>query len=300
MTPHAKKVIAEAFAGIIPHQMERNRWRGLLRYGLLRMLRLRRRMRRLEKQGNAPRYYLSVCAIAKNEGAYFPEWIEWHRAHGVDKFYVYDNESTDDTAAVLAPYIASGLVDYTFWPGKRQQLPAYDDCIEKHREETRWMVFLDLDEFIVPTRDGSIPEFLKRHEHHPVVEANWLVYGSGGQKEKRPGGVMERFRLHSSPEHTLNRHVKSFVDPRRVACMTGCHEAARMPGTGYAVDSRGDRVRKNWDSREPVHGDLHINHYAVKSYDEFLEKRSRGRARALDMRGMDYFDRFDLNDIPEE
>ncbi len=294
MRPGTKKALAEAIAGLIPHQMERNRWRGLLRYGPWRALRLKRR---LKSEIDEPQYYLTVCAIAKNEGSYFIEWIEWHKTQGVEKFYIYDNDSDDDTASVLAPYVASGLVEYVFWPGPKQQIPAYDDCIERHRMEARWMVFLDLDEFIVPLKDSSLVKFLQRMEQHPVVEINWLIYGSNGEREKRPGNVMDRFIKHSEPAHPLNRHVKSVVDPRRVACMTGCHEAARLPGVGPSVDSAGTPCHKNHFSRPPVMDDIRINHYAVKSYEEFLAKRARGRARTLDQRGLDYFERFDLNDI---
>ncbi len=297
MKPHVKKALAEAVAGLIPHTMERNRWRGLLRYGPWRAHRLSRAMRR----GGLPRaeVYLAVCAIAKNEGPYFAEWIEWHRAQGVERFYVYDNGSEDDTADVLAPYVAEGLVVYRYWPGQRQQIPAYDDCIETHRLEARWLAFLDLDEFVVPDDGVSLVGFLGRLEAWPVVEVNWLVYGSGGAREKRTGGVMERFRRHSLPGAGVNRHVKSFVDPRRVCCMTGCHEAARLPGVGCGVDVRGEEVRRNFWRREPVVSPVRINHYAVKSYDEFLGKRARGRARTLDVRGLDYFDRFDLNDVED-
>ena len=126
------KVLAEIIAGVIPHKMTRNRWRGLLRYGLFNAWRLKRRLKRDHTQ---PKYYLAVCAIAKNEGPYFKEWIEWHRAKGVEKFYIYDNESTDGTREVLAPYIESGLVDYTYFPGRKRQLAAYDDCFDRHRLE---------------------------------------------------------------------------------------------------------------------------------------------------------------------
>jgi hypothetical protein len=146
----------------------------------------------------------------------------------------------------------------------------------------------------------SLAGFLRQMEKYPVVEVNWLVYGSGGNKERRPGGVIERFKCHSPQEHEVNRHVKSFIDPRRVGNMTGCHEAARLPFTGSAVDVRGEKIRDNWARRKPVGGDIRINHYAVKSYGEFLEKRARGRARALDMRDMGYFERFDRNEIKEE
>lgn len=288
------KVLAEIIAGVIPHKMTRNRWRGILRYGLLNAIKLRYRMKH---DNSKPQYYLSVCAIAKNEGPYFKEWIEWHRKMGVEKFFIYDNESTDCTKDELAPYIESGLVEYTYWPGRKMQLPAYDDCFEKHRTETRWLAIIDLDEFIVPIKDKTIPEFLHRMEEFSSVEINWLVYGSGGEKERKPGGVMERFRYHSLPEHRLNTHVKSIVDPRRVCTMTGCHEAARI--SGRSADSHGVPLRKGFGDRIPQQDVIRINHYAVKSYEEFLSKRARGRARINTLRDFSYFEQYDLNDIME-
>lgn len=294
MKPRTRKAIAEVVASVIPRSVARNRWRGLLRYGFWRQMALRRRM---ERDATTPPVYLAVCAIAKNEGPYFEEWIAWHRAQGVEKFYIYDNESTDDTRLILEPYVAEGVVEYNYWPGRRQQLTVYDDCIERHRLDVRWLAFIDLDEFLVPVRDGSVVEFLRGMEGFASVEVNWLVYGSGGARERRDGGVMERFRAHSLPEHRLNRHVKSIVDPRRVACMTGCHEAARMRGRSATPD--GMPVRASFNHRGPQHDVIRVNHYAVKSYEEFLAKRARGRARVDTLREMEYFDRYDLNDIEE-
>ena len=288
------KVLAEILAGVIPHKVTRTRWRGLLRYGICNIVKLKWR---LKHDHTSPKYYLAVCAIAKNEGPYFKEWIEWHRSQGVEKFYIYDNESTDCTKEVLAPYIESGLVEYTFFPGQKKQLAAYDDCFERHRLETRWLAVIDLDEFIVPIKDKNIPDFLRRMEKFSAVEINWLCYGSSGAKTKEPGGVMERFRKHSHPEHRLNTHVKSIVDPRRVCTMTGCHEAARI--SGKVVDSHGVPLKKGRGDRIPQQDVIRINHYAIKSYEEFLSKRARGRARVTTMRDMGYFERYDLNDIEE-
>lgn len=288
------KVLAEIIAGVIPYKMERNRWRGILRYGLWNAIKLRYRMK---KDSTRPHYYLAVCAIAKNEGPYFKEWIEWHRKQGVEKFYIYDNESADCTKEVLTPYIESGLVEYNYWPGQKQQLATYDDCFERHRLDTRWLAVIDLDEYIVPMKDESIPAFLRRMEKFSVVEINWLCYGSGGAKTREPGNIMDRFRKHSHPEHKLNTHVKSIVDPRRVCTMTGCHEAARV--SGKAVDSHGVPLTKGFRDRVPQQDVIRINHYAVKSYEEFLAKRARGRARVTTQRDMSYFEAYDLNDIEE-
>lgn len=288
------KVLAEIIAGVIPHKMTRNRWRGILRYGIINAIRLKRL---IKNDHTMPEHYLSVCAIAKNEGSYFEEWIEWHLAHGVGKFYIYDNESTDATKDILEPYIKRGIVEYKYWPGHKRQLPAYDDCLASHRFASRWIAFIDLDEFIVPLKDKSIPEFLKRFEAFSAVEINWLIYGSNGRRIKTPGTMMERFKRHSLPDHILNRHVKSIVNPRRVYNMIGCHEAARI--SGRAADSHGNPIKKNFRDRVPQQDVIRINHYVVKSYEEFQGKKARGRARTTSYRTDEYFSQYDLNDIEE-
>ncbi len=290
--------MAEIIAGVIPNKMARNRWRGILRYGLFNGLKLRYKLRR---DNSIPSCNLAICAIAKNEGPYFKEWIEWHLNQGVEKFYIYDNDSADNTRQVLEPYIKRGVVEYNYFPGLQRQLPAYDDCLERHRTDTRWIAFIDIDEFIVPIKDKSIPQFLSRFNDASVVEINWLIYGSGGAQKQTPGGVMERFKCHSKPDHILNRHVKSIVNPRRVYSVIGCHEVARIKGKAF--DSHGNTIKQNFRDRQPQQDVIRINHYAVKSYEEFLNKRARGRARGQvkkRIRGLEYFDRFDLNDISEQ
>lgn len=290
-----KKAVAEIIAGLIPDKMARNRWRGLLRYGPMKALKLKRQA---EKQNSQPECFLSICAIAKNEGPYLKEWIDWHKNMGVDKFYFYDNESTDQTSEVLKPYIDAGIVEYRYFPGYRMQIAAYDDCIERHRYDTHWLAFIDIDEFIVPVKDLSIPQFLKRFEDFSAVEINWLIYGSGGEEKKSPEPVMTRFRHHSLPEHPLNRHVKSIVNPRRVVVMTGCHESARI--CGQTADSHGNPIKQNFKQRSPQHDVIRINHYAVKSKEEFMEKQNRGRASGSQRTVPDeYFCRYDLNDLSD-
>lgn len=287
------KALAEIIAGLIPCKMARNRWRGILRFGPLKALRL---MRELKKDKTEPKHYLAVCAIAKDEGPYFREWIEWHREMGVDKFYIYDNGSTDTTKEALKPYIETGLVTYRYFPGYRKQLAAYDDCLACYRQEARWIAFIDIDEFIVPLADGTIPEFLERFEDYPAVEINWLIYGSNGLEEKTDAPVMERFTRHSKGDHRLNRHVKSIVNPRRVFNMIGCHEAARI--NGKAADSHGQPINRNFREREPQQDIIRINHYAVKSRQEFVEKQNRGRASGRQRVVPDaYFVQYDLNDL---
>jgi hypothetical protein len=65
--------------------------------------------------------YLAACAIYLNEAPNLQEWIEFHRLVGVERFYLYNDNSTDDHRAVLAPYVDEGIVvlkDWSIRPGQ--------------------------------------------------------------------------------------------------------------------------------------------------------------------------------------
>ena len=83
-----------------------------------------------------PDHYLALCAIVRDEGPYLAEWIAFHRLVGVERFHLYDNGSTDETMAVLAPLIADGVVTVRPWSVPfhlHASREAYSDCLERVR-----------------------------------------------------------------------------------------------------------------------------------------------------------------------
>lgn len=95
-------------------------------------------------------YDLAVVAILKNEGPYLKEWLDYHLLAGVDHFYLYDNDSPDNQAEVAKPYVEAGLVDYIPFPGLAMQIPAYKDAVKRFKFQSRYMAFIDGDEFVYP------------------------------------------------------------------------------------------------------------------------------------------------------
>ena len=95
-------------------------------------------------------YDLAVVAIFKNEAPYLKEWLNYHLLAGVEHFYLYNNDSSDNYKEVLAPYVEKNLVTLTEWSGKLMMYPAYNDAIDKYRFDCRYMAFIDLDEFVYP------------------------------------------------------------------------------------------------------------------------------------------------------
>lgn len=272
------------------------RVRGFFRYGVFNALNL---YIKVKKNQSLPLHRLSICTIAKNEGEYFVEWIEYHKLVGVEKFYVYDNESTDNTKDILQPYIDSGIVEYTYREGTKQQLAVYADCLEKFRFDTEWMAFIDLDEFIVPVKHKNIQTFLQNFDNCSAVQINWVCYGSAGKKTKESGFVIERFKDHSVLDYKANRHIKSIVHPQQVLNFSGAHEC--IPLFGKILNAKGEEVKKSHNSLQPAGQDIiRINHYALKSFEEYTNKRSMGRVRDGRPLADQYFDYYDKNDIKND
>ena len=143
-------------------------------------------------------YDLAIVAIMKNEGRYLKEWLDYHLLAGVEHFYLYDNDSTDNQAEVAKPYVEAGLVDYFFLPGKVMQLVAYNDAVNRFKFQCRYMAFIDLDEFIYPKTNRSITEvvdeILSNAPNAAGLSIHWQIYGSNGQeKADYSRGVLERF-----------------------------------------------------------------------------------------------------------
>ncbi|MBR6711558.1 MAG: glycosyltransferase family 92 protein [Selenomonadaceae bacterium] len=122
-------------------------------------------------------YDVAIVAILKNEGHYLKEWLDYHLLAGVDHFYLYDNESTDDYSEIIAPYVRAGLVTSKYFPGESMQFAAYDEAVRDYRFACRYMAFVDLDEFIYPKTAQTVAEvvddILSGEETASGVAINW-------------------------------------------------------------------------------------------------------------------------------
>jgi hypothetical protein len=236
--------------------------------------------------------------MIKDEASYIVEWLEYHLLVGVDKFFIYDNESKDNLKEVLAPYIKEGIVEYSFFPGKLQQIPIYNDAIKRYRFSSFWLAFIDVDEFIVPVVSKTIPDFLHEFEGKPGVEINWVLYGSGGHQKKTDGLVLEKFKCHDEWDSRYNHTVKSIVNPRCVFFMTA-HIAEYIDGKKSVDSDKNENLMSGFE-RCALHDKIRINHYYSKSLEEFIVKMKKGRATSPGDIPIEEFYRRDRNEIKND
>jgi glycosyl transferase family 92 len=234
--------------------------------------------------------YLSICAIYRDEAQYLAEWIEFHRLVGVERFFLYDHMSQDHHLDVLAPYIEEGTVVRHPWPveGPAQAF-AYDDCLTWHRHGSRWIAFIDVDEFLFSPTGKPVSELLQEYEVWPGVAVNWALHGFSGHRTKPAGLVIENYvrRVVNMP---ANKHIKSIVDPTRAVSVQTPHHF----NYSYrcAVDENHYPVATP-TTKSVSSSLLRVNHYNTKSEEEYLAKTARPRADAWPRL------QFTVGDLPE-
>lgn len=289
-----KRNIIRFITNLIPIKIYRKAIRGILLLGYSRY----KNVIKNDDQTKFPQQ-LSIVAIMKNEGAYIKEWLDYHILVGVEKFYLYDNESTDNTTKILKPYIKRGIVDYTFWPGKAQQQNAYTDCLNKHANDTKWLAIIDLDEFIVPVHYDTVPEYLNTlPKNFAELVIGWIQYGSSGHKTKPNGLVTENFKHHAAK----NWGIKSIVNPRLVyeTLNPHTHEVA-----GFIIDENGKKLGRiiQDENRNITTDKIRVNHYVTKSFDEYIKRMNQGSVSKLkidDYRSVEKFKWYDRNEVYDD
>jgi hypothetical protein len=215
--------------------------------------------------------YLSVHSCLGYDEPYLREWIEFHRIVGVERFFLYVNRDPQAQRALLQPYVQEGVVVLYDWPGIGMQFPAMEHCLARHREDSRWIAFIDTDEFLFSPEGISIPGVLTDYEEFAGLGVNQFSFGTSGHAVKPDGLVIENY-LHREDFDTTT--IKSIINPMRARKVWGAHHFGYF-GT-VAVDVRKRQIpTTQTETRES--SPLRINHYWTRSLEELELKWSRLR-----------------------
>lgn len=240
---------------------------------------------------------MSILGITcmRNDGVYAPEWIAHHLAAGFDRMLVLSHDNTDDTGAVLDGLAQDPRVAHvTFTPkGKKSVQWQALKLAQDHPwvAQAEWALFFDCDEFLCLPQGGSLGDLIAgleaRQGRFDALALPWRLYGSGGQDRREDGLTPERFRqcapmdLHFPMAHLfktlhrpsafrtlgVHRPRAKKSKPARWLGPDGSELPAGFAGNDGAISlyGLGQGPRLAW-----------LNHYSLRSREEFLVKRARG------------------------
>jgi hypothetical protein len=259
---------------------------------------------------------LAIAAIFRNEKEYILEWLAWHISQGIQHFIIYDNESDDGTTELLQQLHSAGLIH--FHSIERQdnvQRIAYSQIFNDYKNEFDLIAVIDADEFLMPVGTNSASDEINQLFKDPKVgglAVNWRIFGSNDHQTSPNDPVLLSYTMAANDQRVLNHFIKSIYRTNAITQIF-IHMGAVKQGYRY-INTQGDDVIFSTEKTLPTPTEnnkrtgvsqtisasrLRINHYAVKSYEEFInKKKSRGRADTEKKMILSdqYFKTFDLND----
>lgn len=256
-----------------------------------------------------------LVSTMKNEGPYLLEWLAYHRSIGIEEFCIFSNDCTDGTNLILNRLDQMGVIrhyDNPLGPRMDPQRAAYSRANKLDWVKSAdWVLIVDADEFLnVHVGDRTVDALIEACGAPDAISVNWRLMGSCGAAH-RGGLVTERFTRGSSfdePENGLVWGFKTLFRPARFDFF-GVHRPKFKKQTTPPPDLRwtnGDGreitehvVQKGWRSNPRTLGYslAQVNHYAIKSREDFLLKRLRGTANSKNKSRIDmgYFEKYDIN-----
>jgi hypothetical protein len=202
---------------------------------------------------------------------YLTEWLEHHRALGVDWFFIYDNDS-----AIPLTNLGDDVIIQTI-SGSARQIAAYEACLADVKKGSLptcdRVAFIDEDEFII-CENNDIKKSLEAYADYPAIGLTWRVFGSSGLKKKTPIPQRQKFTQHTTG-HPYERHIKSIIDPLRTIGSSGNpHVFSYLNGQCVNVD----KIPIDGPFTTPTYHTMWIDHYYTRSLEEWKEKVEKGRS----------------------
>jgi hypothetical protein len=225
-------------------------------------------------------YNLAICAVFRDEAKILPEWLAYHRVVGVDHFFLYNHESCDNFQRVLDPYIQQKIVTLNHIPHKgwihreQWQRESYNHFLKSYGSLCKWCGYFDLDEFIVPVKQNSLPELLADYDLLRVgsIEIKWQCFGTSFVPTICDGQLYtETLTLKAKPEHRLNAWGKVIARPRRQSPWPAQFSKKRKLSVHHAV------LKKGYKEISISLEDAQLNHYLTR--DQYFFHHVRAKIR---------------------
>lgn len=228
-----------------------------------------------------------VC-IAKNEEDYLDEWVNYHLKLGFDDIHIYQNNWRWENPHPSAKMHVSD--------GYGVQTKTYNQFANHAYKLYDWAAFFDVDEFLVLKKHKNVKEFIREYEFFPAISIHWVFFGDNGHKTiDSDRSVLKRFTKRSK---VSKGHFKTIVK-------LNVHTRMEIHNhEGFSVNTNCSLIDQlDFAGDRPI--DIaQLNHYHVKTIEEYKLKIARGRA-SREKNAPDYFkpitefDKHNFNEVED-
>ncbi|CAH2080105.1 unnamed protein product [Thlaspi arvense] len=207
-----------------------------------------------------------VCTMTRNAASVLREWVMYHAGIGIQRWFIYDNNSDDDIVSEITNLEKRGYnISRHFWPWIKTQEAGFANCAIRARSECDWVAFIDVDEFFYIPSSQTLIEVIRNHTTPSSssgeigeIRTPCHSFGPSGLRDPPRSGVTAAYTCRMAlPE----RH-KSIIRPESLnaTLINVVHHFHLREGFTFADVDKGTMV---------------INHYKYQVWDIFKEKFKR-------------------------
>ena len=70
----------------------------------------------------------------------------------------------------------------------------YKHFLRANAEEVEWLLFLDIDEFVVLKQHTNVDAFIRAYEREAdAIYLNWVMFGNNGFVDRPQGSILRRY-----------------------------------------------------------------------------------------------------------
>ncbi|CAA2961800.1 glycosyltransferase family 92 RCOM_0530710 [Olea europaea subsp. europaea] len=205
------------------------------------------------------RHKMCICTMLRNQARFLHEWVVYHAHIGVERWFIYDNNSDDDIKDVIEKLLSKDYnITRYMWPWIKTQEAGFSHCALRARDLCEWVGFIDVDEFFHFPSGLSLHDLIEKKSRGSKVGELRVPchnFGPSGLKNVPVKGVTVGYtcRLSGSERH------KSIVRPENLnSTLINLVHHFHLKAGFRSVNVNGNM--------------LVINHYKYQVWEVFKEK----------------------------
>ncbi|CAD5324291.1 unnamed protein product [Arabidopsis thaliana] len=211
---------------------------------------------------NPPRkkpFQMCVCTMTRNAAAVLREWVMYHAGIGVQRWFIYDNNSDDDIIAEIENLERRGYnISRHFWPWIKTQEAGFSNCAIRAKSDCDWIAFIDVDEFFYIPSGETLTSVIRNYtttDSIGEIRTPCHSFGPSGLRSRPRSGVTSGYTCRV----VLPERHKSIIRPEAMnaTLINVVHHFHLRDGFTFADMDKDIMV---------------INHYKYQVWEVFKEK----------------------------
>jgi hypothetical protein len=221
---------------------------------------------------------LTLCAVIRDQEHYIKEWLAFHRLVGVERFILILHKCRDRTEEKIneLPFRDDIIIRRITNDEQFVQLASYHWAVKTYGETTKWMMFIDSDEYLYGTTEDDLRTILSDYDEFSGVCAHWVNFGTNNHVLRPAGLSIESFTRRAVYGHYRNKTIKSIVKPCEVIGFISPHLMHTEKGIVREDFSLVPADAVSMVGKKALWSRLRCDHHHTRSMTDWVQRCERG------------------------